>query len=133
MGFFRSAMGFFRGGARKRRDERAADLLKEQAGPVTAQPAVAGQGMMREEGAAGLLDQQAATVTAQPAVAGQGMMREEGAAGLLDQQAATVTAQLAAAGREVKREARPNPNKPGWGLSIGQEVGKPREDGASRE
>lgn len=105
MGFFRSAMGFFRGGARKHRDERAAELLKEQAGAVTAQPAVAGQGMMREEVAAGLLDQQAATVTTQ----------------------------LAAAGREVKREARPNPNKPGWGLSIGQEVGKPREDGASRE
>jgi hypothetical protein len=33
----------------------------------------------------------------------------------------------------VKREARPNPNKPGWGLSVGQEAGKPREDGASRD
>jgi hypothetical protein len=105
MGFIRSAMGFFRGGARKHRDERAAELLKEQA----------------------------AAVTTQPAVADQGMMREEGAAGLLDQQAAAVTTQLAAAGREVKREARPNPNKPGWGLSIGQEVGKPPKDGASRE
>ena len=105
MGFFRSAMDLFRGGARKHRDERPAELLKEQAG----------------------------TVTAQPAVAGQGMKREEGAAGLLDQQAATVTTQLAVAGREVKREARPNPNKPGWGLSIGQEAGKAREDGASRE
>jgi len=91
MGFFRSAMDFFRGGARKHRDERPAELLKEQAETVTAQPAI------------------------------------------LDQQAATVTTQLAAAGREVKREARPNPNKPGWGLSIGQEVGKPRGDGASRE
>lgn len=105
MGFFRSAMGFLRGGARKHRDERAAELLKEQAG----------------------------TVTAQPAVPGQGMKREEGAAGVLDQQTATVTTQLAAAGREVKREARPNPNKPGWGLSIGQEVGKAREDGAIPE
>ena len=105
MGFFRSAIDFFRGGARKHRDESAAELLKEQAGAVTAQPADTGQEMMREEGAAGLLDQQAATVTAQPA----------------------------AAGREGKREARPNPNKPGWGLSIGQEVGKPRKDGASRE
>ena len=105
MGFFRSAIGFFRGDARKHRRERAAELLKEQAGAVTAQPAAADQGMMREEAAAGLLDQQAATVTTQ----------------------------LAAAGREVKREARPNPNKPGWGLSIGQEVGKPRKDGAGRE
>jgi hypothetical protein len=105
MGFFRSAMGFLRGGTRKHRDEPAVEVLKEQAG----------------------------TVTAQPAVAGQGMKRQEVAAGLLDQQAATVTTQLAAAAREVKREARPNPNKPGWGLSIGQEVGKAREDGASRE
>jgi hypothetical protein len=105
MGFFRSAMSFFRGGARQQRDEGAAELLKEQAG----------------------------TVTAQPAVAGQVMKREEGAAGLLDQQAATVTTKLAAAGREVKREARPNPNKPGWGLSVGQEIGKGREDDASRE
>jgi hypothetical protein len=133
MGFFRSAIGLFRGGARKHRDEGAAEFLKEQAGMATAQPAVADQGMKREEGAAGLLDQQAATVTAQPAVADQGMKREEGAAGLLDQQAATVTAQPAVAGRAVKREARPNPNKPGWGLSIGQEVGKARDDGASRE
>jgi hypothetical protein len=61
------------------------------------------------------------------------MKRDEEAAGLLDQQAAAVTAQLAAAGREVKREARPNPNKPGRGLSIGQEAGQAREDGASRE
>ena len=105
MGFFRSAMEFFRGGDRKHRDERPAEFLKEQAG----------------------------TVTAQPAVAGQGMKRDEEAAGLLDQQAATVTTQLSAAGREVKREARPNPNKPGWGLSIGQEAGQAREDGASRE
>jgi hypothetical protein len=105
MGFFRSAIGLFRGGARKHREEVAAELPEEQAGTVTAQPAVAGQGMTREEGAAGLLDQQAATVAAQPA----------------------------AAGRELKREARPNPNKPGWGLSIGQEAGKAREDGASQE
>jgi hypothetical protein len=98
-------MDFFRGGARKHRDERPAELQKEQA----------------------------EAVTAQPAVAGQAMKRDEEAAGLLDQQAAAVTAQLAAAGREVKREARPNPNKPGRGLSIGQEAGQAREDGASRE
>ena len=108
MGFFRSAIGLFRGGARKHRDERAAELPKEQAGTVTAQPAVAGQGMLREEAPAGLLDQQATTAT-------------------------TVTTQLAAAGREVKREARPNPNKPGWGLSIGQEAGQAREDDPSPE
>jgi hypothetical protein len=91
MGFLRSTMDFFRGGARKHRDERPAELPKEQAG----------------------------TVTAQPAVADQAIERDEEAAGLLDQQAATVTTQLAAAGREVKREARPDPNKAGWGTTIG--------------
>ncbi len=102
MGFFRSAMEFFRGGARKHRDEVSAGLLKEQAGTAAAPPAVADQETKRGEGAAGLLDQQAAMVTAQPA----------------------------AAGRELKREARPNPNKPGWGLSIGQEVGQAGEGNA---
>jgi hypothetical protein len=32
--------------------------------------------------------------------------------------AVTVEAQPLAARREVKREARPNPNKPGWGRAI---------------
>jgi hypothetical protein len=33
-------------------------------------------------------------------------------------EAITVEAQPVAARREVKREARPNPNKPGWGSTI---------------
>jgi len=33
-------------------------------------------------------------------------------------EAMTVEAQPAAARREVKREARPNPNKPGWGSTL---------------
>ena len=44
--------------------------------------------------------------------------REEGAAELVKEQATTVEAQSPAAVREVKREARPDPNKPGWGQSI---------------
>jgi hypothetical protein len=48
-----------------------------------------------------------------------GKDREEGAAELLKGQAGTVKAPSPAAGREVKREARPDPNKPGWGRTIG--------------
>jgi hypothetical protein len=62
MGLFRSAMGLFRGRARKDREKAAAELVKEEASPVKAPPV--------------------------------------------------------AARREVKREARPDPNKPGWGRAI---------------
>jgi len=39
-------------------------------------------------------------------------------AGLQEEQAETVEAQPPAARREVKREARPDPNKAGWGKTI---------------
>ncbi|MBO0822731.1 MAG: hypothetical protein J2P27_02600 [Actinobacteria bacterium] len=48
-----------------------------------------------------------------------GKDREEGAAELVKEQATTVKAEPPAAVREVKREARPDPNKPGWGQTIG--------------
>jgi hypothetical protein len=59
--------------------------------------------------------------------------REEAAAGLLKEQARTVKAQADVARREVKLEARPNPDNPGWGRTVGQEIGKAREDRASQE
>jgi hypothetical protein len=62
MGLFRSAMGLFRGRTGKDHEKAAAELLKEQATTVKAQPVVAP--------------------------------------------------------REVKREARPDPDKPGWGRAI---------------
>ena len=46
-----------------------------------------------------------------------GKDREKAAAELVNEQARTVKAQPVAA-REVKREARPDPNKPGWGRAI---------------
>jgi hypothetical protein len=42
----------------------------------------------------------------------------EAAAELPDEQTMTVNAQPAVAPREVKREARPNPDEPGWGRTI---------------
>ena len=59
--------------------------------------------------------------------------RERAAAGLLTEQAKTVKAQRTVASREVTPEARPNPDQPGWGLTIGQEIGKAREGRASQE
>ena len=85
------------------------------------------------EAPAGLLEEQASTVAAQPEVARQEAASEEAATGLLEEQASTVAAQPEVARREVKREARPDPNKPGWGLTIGQEVSKARGDRASQE
>jgi hypothetical protein len=47
-----------------------------------------------------------------------GKNRENVAAELPNEQTMTVKAQPAGAAREVKREARPDPDKPGWGRTI---------------
>jgi hypothetical protein len=44
--------------------------------------------------------------------------RENAAAELPNEQTRTVKAQPGGAPREVKREARPDPDKPGWGRTI---------------
>jgi hypothetical protein len=59
--------------------------------------------------------------------------REMAAAELQQKQATTVKAQAEVARREVTAEARPNPDQPGWGRTIGQEIGKARGDRASQE
>jgi hypothetical protein len=62
-----------------------------------------------------------------------GRDREEVGTELVTEQARTVTAQSVAAPREVKREARPDPNKPGWGRDVDWEIGRARGDRASQE
>jgi hypothetical protein len=47
-----------------------------------------------------------------------GNNREEVAAGLPNEPMMTVEAQPGVVPREVKREARPNPDEPGWGRTI---------------
>ena len=59
--------------------------------------------------------------------------REEAAEGPLKEQATTAPAPAEAARQEVKFEARPNPDNPGWGRAVGQEIGKAREDRSSQE
>jgi len=59
--------------------------------------------------------------------------REKAAAGLLEDQARTAEAQREVTRREVTAEARPNPDQPGWGQAIGQEIGKARANRASQD
>jgi hypothetical protein len=59
--------------------------------------------------------------------------REKATAEPLKEQTTAVTAQAEVGRREVKSEERPNPDIPGWGQTIGQEIGKAREDRASQE
>ena len=49
---------------------------------------------------------------------GAGKDRDKPAAGLPDEQTRTVKAQPGVAPREVKREARPDPDQPGWGRTV---------------
>jgi hypothetical protein len=57
----------------------------------------------------------------------------EDVAGLPEEQARTVEAPAEVPRGEVKWEARPNPDSPGWGRAVGQEIGKTREDRPSQE
>ena len=59
--------------------------------------------------------------------------REKAAADLLKEQTRTATAQARVARPRVTAEERPNPDQPGWGRTIGQEIGKTREDRSSQE
>jgi len=64
---------------------------------------------------------------------GAGKNHDEAAAELPKEQTRTAEAQPGGARREAKYEARPDPDKPGWGRMIGQEIGKAREDRADQE
>lgn len=59
--------------------------------------------------------------------------REKAAAELLKEQTRTASAQAEVARREVSAEERPNPDQPGWGRTIGQQIGRTRENRPSQE
>ena len=61
-------------------------------------------------------DAAVATAAGPPGRAGNN--RTKAAAELPNEQTRTVKAQPVVAPREVKREARPDPDKPGWGRTI---------------
>jgi hypothetical protein len=54
--------------------------------------------------------------------------REKAAADLLKEQTTTATAQARVAHPRVTAEERPNPDQPGWGRTVGLEIGRTRED-----
>ena len=56
--------------------------------------------------------------------------REKAAAMLLEEQTRS-PAQVVR--REVTAEARPNPDQPGWGRTMGRAIGKAREDRAGQD
>ena len=56
--------------------------------------------------------------------------REKAAAMLLEEQ---TRSQPQVVRREVTAEARPNPDQPGWGRTMGQAIGKAREDRSGQE
>jgi len=58
--------------------------------------------------------------------------RETASAELVTEQITTVEVPADAARRAATAEARPNPDQPGWGRTLGQEIGKRREDRASQ-
>jgi hypothetical protein len=59
--------------------------------------------------------------------------RGKAAAELLTEQARAAGPPGGAAHREVTVEQRPNPDQPGWGHTLGQAIGKAREDRPSQE
>ena len=59
--------------------------------------------------------------------------REKAAAQLPTEQAMPAKPQPEGARREVTRQARPDPDQPGWGRTIGQEIAKAREQGAGQQ
>lgn len=53
---------------------------------------------------------------------------DKAAVDVLKEQTTTAEADVAVARREVTAEERPNPDQPGWGRTIGQEIGRGREN-----
>ena len=63
--------------------------------------------------------------------------RRKAAAALLNEQTsapkAPAEASAEVARRGISAEERPNPDQPGWGRTIGQEIGRARENRPSRD
>jgi hypothetical protein len=59
--------------------------------------------------------------------------REQAAAEVPEVRSVSASAPVKVPRREVAAETRPDPDRPGWGRTIGREIGKPREERASQE
>jgi hypothetical protein len=110
-------MGLFRRRSGKNRGKAAAELLMEQTRTAQAQAEQARAEQARAEQA------QAEQARAEQARAEQARA----------EQARAEQAQAEVARREVSAEVRPNPDRPGWGRTIGQEIGRARESRPTQE
>jgi hypothetical protein len=63
----------------------------------------------------------------------RGKKKRDKTAEHLERQAVMAAAQPEVARREAHAEARPNPDQPGWGRTIGQQIAKAREERPSHE
>jgi hypothetical protein len=112
-------MGLFRSRARKNREKAAAELPREQvstvtvAAPVTAEAPVTAQAPVTAE----------APVTAQAPVTAEAPVTAQ----------APVTVAAPVTVREMTAEERPDPDRPGWGRTLGQQIGRTREGRASQD
>jgi hypothetical protein len=137
MGLFRSVTDLFRGKTGKNREKPAAELSTEQTATAelsTEQTATA-ELSTEQTATAELPTEQTATAelpTEQTATA-ELPTEQTGTAELPTEQTETVQEQPKAASRKPKYEARPDPDKAGWGLALGQDIFKVREDRASQE
>ena len=59
--------------------------------------------------------------------------RDKAEAHLIQEQTSAANAEAQAARQHRPAEARPDPDQPGWGRTIGQAISKAREESASQE
>jgi hypothetical protein len=107
-------MGLFRRRAKKSREQAA--VLTEQTNTAEVQPEVAPREVIAE---------------VQPEVAPREVIAEEQAEVAPPEVIAEEQAEVGR--REVAAEARPNPDSPGWGQTLGQELGRARANRVSQE
>ena len=107
-------MGLFRRRAKKSREQAA--VLTEQTNTAEVQPEVAPREVIAE---------------VQAEVAPREVIAEEQAEVAPPEVIAEEQAEVGR--REVAAEARPNPDSPGWGQTLGQELGRARANRVSQE
>jgi hypothetical protein len=118
---YHDAMGLFRRRAKKNREKAAAEPLTRQ--DTTAMPATAQVAAAPPEPT--VLPE--ATAPPEPTALPEATALPETTA----QPEATALPE-ATAPRAATAETRPNPDRPGWGESIGQQIGKARGERASQ-
>jgi hypothetical protein len=109
---YHRTVGLFRRRTTKSRETATVDALREQTRTAEAAVEVARREVTAEAAVEVVTAEAAAVEVARPEV--------------------TAEAAVEVARREVTAEKRPNPDRPGWGMTIGQQLGRGREDRPSQ-